>query len=139
MAWLAREINYIAICGNPNVKASGKPKKVTDLYKLSIDQKKEVKEHKRMTPEEVELFGFRGHSIGDILRPNGGSGFNATFSGYYNHCFDAYGHKSYESHYWTSSQTESGKPILRIIGNEGVIGRLASICHMGSSVRYIKD
>lgn len=111
-----------------------------DGWHLPTDEEwKELELYLGMAPEEIELFGSRGHSVGDILRPKGGSGFNATFSGYYNRCFDAFGHKSYESHYWTSSQTEDGSPILRIVGNDGEIMRLASKCHMGSSVRYIKD
>jgi len=92
-----------------------------------------------MASEEIELFDQRGHSVAFILRPEGGSGFNAIFGGYYNGCVDGYGHHSYESHYWSSSQTEEVKPILRVIGRGGTISRLASTCHMGSSVRYIKD
>lgn len=92
-----------------------------------------------MASEEIDLFSHRGHSVAHILRPEGGSGFNAIFSGYYNHCAEKYGHHSYESHYWSSSQTVDPKPILRVIGREGYISRLASSCHMGSSVRYVKD
>ena len=111
-----------------------------DGWHLPSDEEwKELELYLGMAPEEIDLFGSRGHAVGDILRPHGGSGFHATFSGYYNHCADKYGHKSYESHYWTSSTGEDGMPILRIIGNGGVVGRLASICHMGSSVRYIKE
>ena len=106
----------------------------------SDEEWKELEAYLGMAPEEIGLFGsIRGHSAGEILRPEGGSGFNAIFSGYYNHCADEYGHKTYESHYWSSSHTQDGEPILRIIGREGTISRLASICHMGSSVRYIKD
>jgi len=111
-----------------------------DGWHLPSDEEwKELELYLGMAPEEVDLFGDRGHSVGDILRPGGGSGFHATFSGYYNHCAGKYGHKSYESHYWTSSKDTDGKPILRVIGNGGDIGRLASTCHMGSSARYIKD
>jgi uncharacterized protein (TIGR02145 family) len=111
-----------------------------DGWHLPSDEEwKELELYLGMAPEEIDLFGNRGHAVGDILRPDGGSGFHAIFSGYYNHCAGKYGHKSYESHYWTSSINGDGKPILRIIGNEGDIGRLASTCHMGSSARYLKD
>jgi uncharacterized protein (TIGR02145 family) len=100
---------------------------------------KQLETYLGMATGELEIFGNRGHSVGDILRPEGGIGFDAIFGVYYNHCFDQFGHKSYEAHYWTSSLTEDGNPILRIIGKMGEIGRLASSCHMGSSVRYVKD
>lgn len=99
----------------------------------------ELEEYLGMAADQLDLFGNRGKAIANILRPNGGSGFHASFSGYYNHCAGKFGHKSYESHYWTSSADIDGKPILRVIGNGGEIGRLASTCHQGSSARYIKD
>lgn len=49
-AWLAREINFIAICGNPNIKPAQKPKKPSDLYKLTGDKSKTEK----LTAEEIE-------------------------------------------------------------------------------------
>jgi hypothetical protein len=52
VAWLAREINYIAIAGNPNIKPSQKPRTPTDLYKLSTDHRPE--KSKKLTPEEIE-------------------------------------------------------------------------------------
>lgn len=112
-----------------------------DGWHLPSDEEwKELELYLGMAPEVIDFFGFtRGHAIGDILRPQGGSGFNAIFGGYYNHCAGKYGHKGYESHYWTSSINGDRKPILRIVGNAGDIGRLASTCHMGSSVRYIRD
>jgi hypothetical protein len=51
VAWLAREINYIAIVGNPNIKQSQKPRTPSDLYKLEGDKK--VKTEK-LSPEEIE-------------------------------------------------------------------------------------
>ena len=42
-AWSVREINTVAIQGNPNIKQSIKPKSPTDLFKLSTDKKKKVK------------------------------------------------------------------------------------------------
>jgi len=105
----------------------------------SDDEWKQLELYLGMDPEELNLFGDRGLAVGEILRPGKGSGFNAYFAGYYNHCFGEYGHKSYEAHYWSSSQTQDSQPILRIVGNQGSIIRLASSCHMGSSVRYIMD
>lgn len=42
-AWVAREINFTAITGNPNIKPAVKPKRSTDLFKLSDDKKKKDK------------------------------------------------------------------------------------------------
>ena len=100
---------------------------------------KELERYLGMQPDELEIFGTRGQYIGELLRINGGSGFNAVFSGYYNGCAEKFGHISYETHFWTSSRSKDGFPIVRIIGNTGGIIRLQSSCHMGSSVRYIKD
>lgn len=38
-AWLAREINTVAIQGNPNIRKDLKPKSPADLFKLSTDRK----------------------------------------------------------------------------------------------------
>lgn len=92
-----------------------------------------------MSPEELDIFGTRGHSPGELLRPVRGIGFNSIFSGYYNHCVDGFGHIAYESHYWTSSADRDGKAIIRIIDGHGAIHRLGTICHGACSVRYIKD
>ena len=111
-----------------------------DGWHLPSDSEwKELELYLGMEPDELNVFGLRGQSIGELLRIKGGSGFNAIFSGYYNGCFEMFGHKSYESHFWTSSRSKDGTPIIRIIGNGGGISRLETNCHAGSSVRYIKD
>ncbi len=100
---------------------------------------KELEVFLGMPPEELDLFASRGHSPGELLRPVRGIGFNSIFSGYYNYCFDGYGHISYESHYWTTSGDGDGNAIIRIIDGHGGIIRLGTICHLGCSVRYIKN
>lgn len=50
VAWLAREVNYIALAGNPHIKSGQKPKSPSDLYKLNIDRK-EIKE--KLSEEEI--------------------------------------------------------------------------------------
>lgn len=92
-----------------------------------------------MAPDVLDAFGTRGHAIGELMRIEEGSGFNALNRGYSNGCFEMFGHKSYESHFWISSRSGEGSSIIKIIGKEGGIIRLRSSCHMGSSVRYIKD
>ena len=44
IAWLAREINFTAITGNAYIKSTGKPKRASDLFKLSDDKKKKKKD-----------------------------------------------------------------------------------------------
>lgn len=47
-----REICYVLIAGNPNIKASAKPHSVQDFMKLSID--KEKKEVEKPSPERIK-------------------------------------------------------------------------------------
>lgn len=103
------------------------------------DEWKELERYLGMRSDELHNFGSRGLFIGKLLRIDGGSGFDAVFSGYYNGCFEKFGHVSYESHFWSSSKSDDRKPIIRIIRNTDEVMRLASNCHQGCSVRYIKD
>jgi len=65
--WAVREINYIALTGNPYIKKASKPNKATDLYELSIDKDDiELKKSRqqKFTDEEIEqkkreLHGFK--------------------------------------------------------------------------------
>lgn len=57
--WAVREINYIAITGNPNIKPHAKPKAPGDLYELSIDNKK--KEKRRLSDNELKKIKKRLH------------------------------------------------------------------------------
>ena len=50
VAWGVREINFTAIAGNPNIKPANKPKRSTDLYKLTDDKVK-----KKEAPSIEEL------------------------------------------------------------------------------------
>jgi hypothetical protein len=52
-AFPMREINFVNIAGNPNIKNSSKPKTATEYFKLSIDEQK--KEVERPTQEDIEL------------------------------------------------------------------------------------
>ena len=105
----------------------------------SDEEWKKLESYLGMSPAEIDLFESRGHSVGQLLRPDGGLGFNSIFSGYYNHCVDGFGHKSYESHYWTSSKNLEGKSIIRVLNRFGSIDRFAVTCHKACSVRYIKN
>lgn len=105
----------------------------------SDEEWKELEAFLGMPSEELDVFGSRGHSPGELLRPVRGIGFNSVFSGYYNHCADGFGHIAYESHYWSSSADSEQKPIIRMVGRYGEIHRMATNCHGGCSVRYIKD
>jgi hypothetical protein len=56
-AWLMREMVYAGIAGNPNIEKDNKPKSVKDIYKISDDEKVEVKKQKQeLTPEDIEYF-----------------------------------------------------------------------------------
>lgn len=90
---------------------------------------------------ELDEYGRRGWFSGRLLAPGGGTGFDFQLGGYRNDCVGGRtGHKIWEGHYWTSSKTREGKPIIRILTNgSGEIIRLATICHEGCSVRYVKD
>jgi hypothetical protein len=48
-----REICYVNIAGNPNIKNSAKPRSSQDYMKFSIDAEK--KENKKPTDEEIEI------------------------------------------------------------------------------------
>lgn len=48
-----REICFVEIAGNPNIRQSDKPKSAKEFFKLSID--KEEKEVQRPTKEDIEL------------------------------------------------------------------------------------
>jgi hypothetical protein len=57
IAWLMREIVFAGIAGNPNIEKDNKPKSVKDIYKISDDDKAEVKKQKQeITPEDIEYF-----------------------------------------------------------------------------------
>jgi hypothetical protein len=51
--WLAREVIFAMIAGNPNIESSKKPKK-EDLYRLSDDKKVVVKKSKPMPQEKID-------------------------------------------------------------------------------------
>jgi hypothetical protein len=59
-AWLAREINYIAIAGNPNIKQSAKPKSPADFYKLSTDKHNKTE---KLTLEEINAIQNKLYGI----------------------------------------------------------------------------
>jgi len=93
-----------------------------------------------ITPDELDLYGNRGHFAGSLLKSMGGTGFNALFGGYHNSYENGIGHRGWEAHFWTSTTTSIGNPIIRvIINNLGGVSRIESTRHDGSSVRYVKD
>ena len=54
VGWLAREINFIAITGNPHIKATAKPNSRRDLFKLSTDEKEKKTNKKKPSIEELK-------------------------------------------------------------------------------------
>lgn len=60
--WLAREIVFELIRGNPYYKAEDKPKRKTDLMEFEMDKKpKPEKKDKQLTEEDLrmaQLIGF---------------------------------------------------------------------------------
>nr|NQU89358.1 hypothetical protein [Bacteroidota bacterium] len=85
--------------------------------------------------------GWRGTNQGLLLMFNGGSGFNASYGGYYNAMFDLYGHEGFEARYWTSSPSNSDSRIwMRLLHTlQGGIDRRQSTGTFGASVRLVKD
>jgi len=56
-AWLMREVVYAMVAGNPNINKDNKPKKPSDIYKISDDDKKaEKKQKQELTAEDIEYF-----------------------------------------------------------------------------------
>jgi len=52
--WAVREINYIAITGNPYIKKGDKPNKPADLYELDIDKTDNKQDkHRKFTDKEI--------------------------------------------------------------------------------------
>lgn len=104
----------------------------------SDEEWQELEAYLGMAGADLERFGARGRHIHELLRVDGGSGFNGYFGGYYNQCVEWYGHFAFEAHYWTSSVDEEGKPIVRILSAHA-LHRSSTTCHGGCSVRYVKD
>jgi len=101
---------------------------------------KELESYLGIPPEELELYNSRGQFAGSLLKAEGDADFNALFGGYYNSYHNGFGHQGWEAHFWTSSKTGEGNPIIRVIDNntDGV-SRVETTRHGGSSVRYVKD
>lgn len=59
-----REINTVAIQGNPHIKKGSKPKTPTDLFKLSTDRKRVAPP--KPTAEEIEK--IKNKFFGDGLK-----------------------------------------------------------------------
>lgn len=97
--------------------------------------------------EELNL--YLGSSIVVGLRVDGGTGFDALLAGYYNGCVNRFGdedvngmfgHEDKEAHFWTVSKSRDGKSLVRILNiDPNLLFSLATICHKGAYVRYIKD
>ena len=104
------------------------------------DEWKQLEAYLGIRDDEIDAFGERGRYAGLLLGKNGGTGFEALYGGYHNNCVGKDGHKNWESHLWTSSITDEGHPICRVIAKStGGVGRVATKCHGGSAVRYVKD
>lgn len=57
--WLAREIVWQLIQGNPDIKPESKPNSKEQLYKLSLDEPEIKSKQKEITPEELEMIRQR--------------------------------------------------------------------------------
>ncbi|MCK4854980.1 MAG: hypothetical protein KAT31_11975, partial [Bacteroidales bacterium] len=101
---------------------------------------KQLETYLGIRPEELDKFGERGVFTGLLLGKDGGTGFDALYGGYHNGCVGKDAHRYWESHFWTATKDREGKQMIRVITNSsGSVYRLGTICHGGSSVRYIKD
>ena len=104
------------------------------------DDWKQLESYLGLEDEELDAFGDRGLYAGLLLGKNGGTGFEARYGGYHNGCVGKDAHKNWESHFWSSSSTYDGRSICRIIiKRAGGVIRLATMCHGGCYVRYVKD
>lgn len=93
-----------------------------------------------MKEEYLNLESERSYFVGDLLKVGGGSGFDALYGGYYNSVADRGAHIYQEAHFWTSTWSDNGEPIIRIISKfDGDVIRIPSIRHSGCSVRYVKN
>jgi len=112
-----------------------------DGWHLPSDNEwKELESWLGMSTGEIDNTGNRGDNEGTLLKTGGGLGFDALYGGYHNSLFKGYGHKTLEAHFWTSTITQDGKPVIRVISKGvGGISRVETINHDGSSVRYVKD
>jgi hypothetical protein len=54
--WMTREIVWELIRGNPYYKPEDKPKKITDVMKLSTDKEERKKRVIRTTREDLRIF-----------------------------------------------------------------------------------
>jgi uncharacterized protein (TIGR02145 family) len=100
---------------------------------------KQLEAYLGIMADEIDNFGERGLYAGTLLGRGGGTGFEALYGGYYNSCVGKDAHRVWESHFWTSSKTPEGKPLIRVITRQnGGVMRMATLCHGGCAVRYIK-
>ena len=100
----------------------------------------ELESYLGIPKDELDLYENRGQFAGTLLKAEGDACFNALYGGYYNSFHNGFGHQGWEAHFWTSSKTGEGNPIIRVIdNNSGGISRVETTRHGGSSVRYIKD
>ena len=106
----------------------------------SDEEWKELESYLGIPPDELELYSSRGQFAGSLLKAEGDADFDALFGGYYNSYHNGFGHQGWEAHFWTSSKTGEGNPIIRVIDNNSDgVSRVETTRHGGSSVRYVKD
>lgn len=114
---------------------------VPEGWRLPSDQDwKQLEAYLGIAPDELDKLGGRGRFSGRLLSNGGGSGFDALSAGYFSWCKNASNHLRYEADFWTSTYTQEGLPILRIIlTRSGKVIRYWPGCQSACSVRYIKN
>ena len=112
----------------------------TGWHLPSDDEWKDLEVLLGMKEEHLNHENERSYFVGNLLKVGGGSGFDALYGGYYNSVADRAGHIYQEAHLWTSTWSDNGDPIIRIISKfDGDVIRIPSLRHAGCSVRYAKD
>lgn len=99
----------------------------------------ELESYLGLNENELNKENDRGKYVGNLLKLDGGTGFDITYGGYRNSGYDYNGHFGWEAHFWTSTITNEGE-IVRVVSKlTSGITRVIAQFHGGSSVRYIKD
>ena len=63
--WMTRELVFELITGNPHYKQEDKPRRKSDIIKLSTDKEDKVKEEiPRVTEQDIKTFEAIKHELG---------------------------------------------------------------------------
>jgi len=153
--WMAENFNYdCGNCAHPYSISDAPSDNYGKLYThvaamryspegwhLPSDEEwKQLEAYLGIPSSELDATGSRGVFSANLLKIDGGTGFDIQYGGYHNSCRNSNAHIGWEAHFWTASRTTDDKPIIRVVSeSDGRIHRIGTICHDGSSVRYVKD